>query len=265
MMRSCAAYDWKSIANFITANGTRKFSGFEFAFELASHSGKAYMKRKEHFDTADVLRDYCLTHNVCAVHVGGVAVGDAFHGPLRFDVDVTDWSDCCDCRCADSKSVCDKCWRFANLAMYCLYQVLRYDFCYQDVWVFFSGRRGFHIYVQDDDAFDLGIDERHAVFEFLRYDAANPAVTAGMARCLPTITSYFRDAIQPLHARLKDVNCEDPHQLLSTCWPRVDKSPTTQPAHLLRCPFTCHGATGALVRLIDPSDLLTFSPVAKGS
>jgi len=261
MYQSPPAFEWDKISDFITCGNTYGLAHFEFAFEVANASGTTYMIRKKHFESEYELANYYSSlHRVLAVHVGGMRRDDEILGPLRFDVDVTDWADCCSCNCSQNKTVCAHCWCFANLAMYCLHETLRKDFGFKDITTFYSGRRGFHMYIRDEQVYAMTGEERCHIRDMLKYDPASPTLLACMHRCLPTMRTFFAQHIKPHHEPMAQIDETVDRQLLSVCWPRVDPNPLTQPAHLLRCPYTKHGATGRLVHPIEADEFLVFSP-----
>ena len=101
---------------------------------------------------------------------------------LVFDIDMTDYDEIRTC-CSD-KSICHRCWKWIGVAAEVLDMTLREDFGFKHiVWVY-SGRRGIHCWVSDQEAFVLADDARTVSYTHLK---------------LPTIAAECRSRWSPYH------------------------------------------------------------------
>lgn len=202
------------------------FSHREFSMTLPNG---VYM-RFNSFPTPSALVQSLAHHKASKLDIGAVYSGDPkFSVPvlkeLVFDIDLTDYDDLRTC-CSDA-NVCLECWELMKKASLCLDHGLRNDFGYKHILWVFSGRRGIHCWVCDEDAKKLDNVMRSAIVKYLGVD-------------------------KPLnHPYVKFAN---------SCgvFPRLDENVSMNINHLLKSPFCIHPQTLKLCVPIE--DFEDFDP-----
>ncbi|KAG2136691.1 prim-pol domain-containing protein [Suillus clintonianus] len=169
-------YPFKSIFTWLNQEHTPKdlFTNREFAFTL---QGDVYL-RYNCFSNADELKKQVCALNPTRFEIGpmyssrpserklarSVKSGKLFT-PLKrelvFDIDMTDYDDVR--TCCTSAGICKRCWAFIANAVRVLDSALRTQFGYHQLLWVYSGRRGIHLWVSDDEAMGLTDELRRAV------------------------------------------------------------------------------------------------------
>jgi DNA primase small subunit len=185
-------YPFKSIFTWLNQEHTPKdlFTNREFAFTL---QGDVYL-RYNCFSNAEELKKQVCALNPTRFEIGpmyssrvsclsiclvftlttrkpserklarSVKSGKLFT-PLKrelvFDIDMTDYDGVR--TCCTSAGICKRCWAFIANAVRVLDSALRTQFGYHQLLWVYSGRRGIHLWVSDDEAMGLTDELRRAV------------------------------------------------------------------------------------------------------
>lgn len=181
-------YPCEALVEMLTRNGD-PLRHFEFAFEcLSTTSGATYVKRYESFHDAVSLRRAlkarCEHSKVLALHIGACWNGvprrlfkvddpkthdlDRLRpdrAPLRIDIDLTDYTQLGVDK--DDVDANDMHWPVLALAIRVTKRALKDCFGMDEVVCFYSGRRGVHIWVLDERAWQMDDEARATVIEFL--------------------------------------------------------------------------------------------------
>lgn len=156
------------------------FNNREFSFTIEPTPGDEIYIRYQSFSNMDELRATIVKRNPIKIDIGAVYS----HSPkdkgsmdqskfvttqreLVFDIDLTDYDSVRLCGCS-AASICNKCWKMAVFAMKVMDQGLREDFGFKHIAWFYSGRRGVHCWVADEQARQLSNEGRSAVAEYFQ-------------------------------------------------------------------------------------------------
>lgn len=241
-------------------------------FALWFEDGRVW--RYKSYASADELRAAVLEHAPVRLEVGAVYQARPEHGgavlgkELVFDVDLPDYGAARHCACAAEKRACAECWRVqAAAAAYVLDRVLRDSYGLEQLRFVYSGRKGLHVWVLDEEAFRLSDAQRAAVVAFMQEPLKRAAVPGGL---LPNVASPHCVAMLMPELRRRFLaqvfdQLEAPaigagplpleSDALQRLWPRVDAAVTSRADHLVKLPFVVHPATGAVARAFRLEDV----------
>ncbi|CAH7683408.1 hypothetical protein BY996DRAFT_7617505 [Phakopsora pachyrhizi] len=150
------------------------FANREFAVTLQND---AYLRYNSYSNYLDLQKDM-IRLNPSRFEIGAVysvpprdkksIPKSAFRPILRelvFDIDLTDYDDIR--RCCNDKKICRKCWKFISIAVKVLEKRLRTDFGFRQLLWVYSGRRGIHCWISDEEALKLSDDQRRCIVNYL--------------------------------------------------------------------------------------------------
>ena len=186
------------VANAKTITNSRKkvFSRREFSFTLEPMPGEEIYIRYQSFSDLEGLRSAVNRRQPRKIDIGAVfshppkdknAYGGGTNGSkntgfrpvqreLVFDIDLTDYDDVRRCGCSGAQ-ICPTCWTFMAAALKVLNKGLREDFGFKHIAWFYSGRRGIHAWVCDEEARNLSDEARSAVANYFEVRIFNIVVS----------------------------------------------------------------------------------------
>lgn len=181
-------YPCDALVDMLTRNGD-PLKRFEFAFECQSMVGDdQFMQRYQSFENAAQMREALRVRSkhskILKLHIGACWSGvprkagkvndpkthdldrlRPHRAPLRIDIDLTDYLQLGVDK--DDVDANDLHWPILNLAIRVTERALRDCFGMDELVSFYSGRRGVHIWVLDERAWQMDDEARATVIEFL--------------------------------------------------------------------------------------------------
>uniref|UniRef100_A0A7C3RA74 DNA primase small subunit PriS n=1 Tax=Archaeoglobus fulgidus TaxID=2234 RepID=A0A7C3RA74_ARCFL len=155
--------------------------------------------------------------------------------------------------------------------------ILRADFGIRDMKTYFSGGRGYHVHVHDEDFLQLGSAERREIVDYLRLNSPmivsdGRIVDSNAAR---RILNYLKKKVESdetfgkkLKISPEDFKKEKPSRKIIRALGKFDCSPlsvhidapvTADVKRLIRLPGSLHGKTG--LRVTEVEDIDSFDPL----
>jgi len=108
---------------------------------------------------------------------------------MVFDIDMNDYDDVR--TCCQGANVCERCFKYLKIAMKIISDILKDDFDFTNLLWVFSGRRGIHAWVCDDEARSMTNEMRSAVISYCNIGVGNENANR-------LVLDY------PLHPRLRE-------------------------------------------------------------
>jgi len=160
--------------DLISIIGLGTFYRREFAF-LLEHD---VFVRNISFKNTDELVNYMVNNPIRMAYVGAVyEVPPSKNNTIQrikwvsrefcFDLDLNDYDLVRVCGCRGKNQYCSDCWSLVQDAAAFLDKSLREDFGFKKIRWVFSGRRGFHAWVQDPEAGILTQEQRNSMIRYL--------------------------------------------------------------------------------------------------
>ncbi|KAH8814687.1 prim-pol domain-containing protein [Flagelloscypha sp. PMI_526] len=152
----------------------RNATNREFAFTLKND---VYL-RYQSFQDAEEFKKKVCHYNPTRFEIGPIydarpkdkkTLGNrplrATERELVFDIDMTDYDPIR--TCCSGADICKRCWAYISAAVKVLDSAIREEFGYQHLLWVYSGRRGIHLWVSDQEAFTLSDQERKTMVGYL--------------------------------------------------------------------------------------------------
>lgn len=192
-----AQKDNKALVSLEDGVASSYFHHREFSFTLAGDVYCRYLC----FKTADEFKKTLVSRVPYKIDIGAVynippdrhnaSDKKAFvptNKEMVFDIDMNDYDDvrvCC-----TGAHVCERCFAYLKVAMVVITDILAQDFNFTNLLWVFSGRRGIHAWVCDEQAREMQNDMRSAVVSYCNLGVGNENAAK--------MTLQY-----PLHPRLK--------------------------------------------------------------
>lgn len=162
----------------INNNNNQVFNHREFSMTLEPIPGEEIYIRYQSFENQVELQVAIMKRQPVKIDIGAVFSAapshknsvppNGFHPVQRelvFDIDLTDYDDVRMCGCSGAQ-ICTTCWTFMTMALKVLKEGLEEDFGFGHIGWFYSGRRGIHAWVCDEEARLLTNEARSAVANY---------------------------------------------------------------------------------------------------
>ncbi|MHA1531423.1 MAG: DNA primase catalytic subunit PriS [Candidatus Heimdallarchaeota archaeon] len=193
-------------AELISIIGLSTFYKREFAFLLENGN----FVRNVSFKTSDNLVKFLAKNPIRRSYVGAVyETPPTKNNTIQkikwisrefcFDLDLNDYDLVRGCGCQGKEQYCTVCWSLVQDAAAFLDKTLKEDFGYKKIIWVFSGRRGFHGWVQDKGAGVLTQEQRNSIINYLtliRDEKRTQAVEKDLKHVIP-----LRDRILEMVAK----------------------------------------------------------------
>ncbi|MEM2191146.1 MAG: DNA primase catalytic subunit PriS [Archaeoglobaceae archaeon] len=141
-----------------------------------------------------------------------------------------------------------------------LLKILKLDFGIKEVETYFSGGRGYHVHVCDEDFLKLDSSERREIIDYLTLN--NPTVLRNEniveSNVATRIYTYFKRR-KNLEGKELLKALKKPEKIFEKFRIHIDAPVTADVKRLIRMPGTLHGKTGLIVAKVE--DIDSFEPL----
>lgn len=138
--------------------------------------------------------------------------------------------------------------------------MLKLDFGVKDVEVYFSGSRGYHVHVLDEEFITLESPERREIIDYLTLN--NPKIIQKRKLLDSTIAIRVSKYLEKKKLERKEILkvLKKPEEVLEKFRIYIDAPVTADVKRLIRMPGTLHGKTG--LKVVKVEDLESFDPLS---
>lgn len=248
--RTPDAFAWAALKKMLSVGGSL-FENREFALTHGPRD-KPVFRRYLSFRSIEDLQREIVSKGAWRIDIGAVyqtrpsqfARRNLVAREMVFDVDVSDYDDVRPCRCMGA-SVCTVCWLLVRCAVIVLQRVIKVKFGvtpHHIKW-FFSGRRGVHAWLLDDNTRFASAEMR----KFMVYQITQCREMKRDKIALRTCRKFYQLAFRKVPPSNND-------ELTRIMWPRIDVPVSTAPNHLLKAPYSVHPQTGKVCVSFNPRE-----------
>lgn len=151
---------------------------------------------------------------------------------LVFDIDLTDYPR----ECCTGKLICDNCFTIIKVSVKLLNYILKNEFGFKKLNFFFSGNRGLHCWVFDEEAMYLDSLERKSITSYI--NCVNQKLIH-VEEYIAILREYFE---------IKDYK-----ELIEKYFLKIDVKVSHDLNHLLKAPFCVHPLSKKICIPINPN------------
>jgi predicted DNA primase small subunit len=208
---------------------------------------------------------------------------------LIFDLDLNEYDPVRFCGCK-GRDYCEYCWGLLQDASIIIEETLREDFGFKKLEWVFTGGRGYHCWVLDEEVFDIPQETRSGIVHYMQLindplgeqriepigDTATPLkeriykylidkfidkspkevfkeINIG-EKALSTLKDKYKKELFNRYSDLIPTKSNEEdflNQMIKYYYPRIDHKVTIDTRRLIRMPGSIHGRTGLISQFID--------------
>lgn len=240
----------------------KAFEKREFAFVPFESLPEFYMQRHISFSSKEDFRSYAVSNVPAHVYYSSAYYKNPekermeekgwVGADLIFDIDA-------DHLPLKTNSV-ERALEVAKREVKKLLQLLKLDFGVREVEIYFSGGRGYHVHVLDEEFLWLEAPERREIVDYLTLN--NPTIlqrrNIADSNIALRLAAYLKKK-EKLEGKELLKALKKPENLLEKFRVHIDAPVTADVKRLIRMPGTLHGKTG--LRVVKVEEIDTFEPL----